>query len=167
MIQRYSAILTFHCSLHHSGMYCFLTLYLLFVCCQLNALNASIYGSVDHGLAMIDAAFERHDDVNTSELARQLARSREHAQTVVSETRRVHERAHRVNFTMYTATADEYELYRWLAALVYFGWMTLICLLLLLAIACSSKCTLLWYVSRTPVARVAVTCAQTIYVPVT
>ena len=113
------------------------------------SLNASIYGSVERGLQRVDDIFKRTDDINASEkeeLQRLLRKSREYSQAAMTETRHVHERTHRVNFTVYTSAADHYEVYRWLTMLVYFGWMTLVCLLLLLAIACSSKCTLLWYV---------------------
>lgn len=115
---------------------------------QMDALQENINKTARIGIDGLKSVFKAHPELNKSlhiELNTLTERALQYAKDILVNVIDINRRANRVDLSSMVRYTKEYNFFRWIGMILLFAWMMLLCLILLLGISRSSKCTLLMF----------------------
>lgn len=115
---------------------------------QVQALKDHINHTVQNGINKLKEVYKDHPEVNRSlqiDMNAFTEKALQYAQDILRHIIDINNKASKVSLSDLVGYTKEYNFYRWIGMIMLFAWMMLLCLILLLGIARSSKCTLLMF----------------------
>lgn len=116
---------------------------------EIYLLQRNINQTVTQGIDSLKRVYENYPTYTNEErrvhveLSQKTEDSFYYAQQILHNVAIVNQRAKRVNMDRAIHYIDQYGYYRWLGTVILLAWMVALCLIILLGVGLSSKCTLL------------------------
>ena len=115
---------------------------------QVHTLQENINKTVQENIDELKGVYRSHPELNRSlqvDLNTLTEKALQYAKDILVNVIDINNRASKVDLSSLVQYTKEYNFYRWIGMILLFAWMMLLCLILLLGIARSSKCTLLMF----------------------